>query len=106
QLNLMTAGHGIAHSEESTPDRPQVLHGAQLWVALPEDQRDVPAHFEHHADLPRRTEGGVTVTVIVGELDGAASPARAYTGLFGAEVAFTGAAAAGVPLDPDFEYGA
>jgi redox-sensitive bicupin YhaK (pirin superfamily) len=105
QLNLMTAGHGIAHSEESTPDRPQVLHGAQLWVALPEGQRDGPAHFEHHADLPRRIEGGVTVTVIVGELDGAASPARAYTGLFGAEVAFTGAAAAGLPLDPDFEYG-
>jgi redox-sensitive bicupin YhaK (pirin superfamily) len=108
QLNLMTAGHGIAHSEESpaTPQRPPLLHGAQLWVALPESDRDVAAHFEHHADLPRRVEAGVAVTVIAGELDGVASPARTYTALFGAEVAFEAAAATAVPLDPDQEYGA
>ena len=106
QLNLMTAGHGIAHSEESPPGRPPVLGGAQLWVALPDRHRDVAAHFEHHPDLPRRVEPGVTVTVIAGELDGVASPARTYTALFGAEVAFESAALTQVPLDPDFEYGA
>jgi len=124
QLNLMTAGHGIAHSEESpfatagsapsdvVRDSPSHgahrgarLQGVQLWVALPEPHRDGPAHFEHHADLPRRTEPDVTVTLIAGELDGAASPARTYSGLFGAEVAFAAAAATQMPLDPDFEYG-
>jgi quercetin 2,3-dioxygenase len=110
QLNLMTAGRGIAHAEESPPGRPPWLHGAQLWVALPEAHRDVAAHFEHHPDLPRRDEAGVTVTVIAGELDGVVSPARTYSALFGAEVAFEAAptrtVATAVPLDPDHEYGA
>jgi quercetin 2,3-dioxygenase len=106
QLNLMTAGRGIAHAEESPSGRPPRLHGAQLWVALPEADRDVAAHFEHHPDLPRRVEAGVTVTFIAGELDGVASPARTYTPLFGAEVAFEVAGATAVSLDPDHEYGA
>jgi quercetin 2,3-dioxygenase len=106
ELNLMTAGRGIAHSEESPPDRPPRLHGAQLWVALPDDRRDVAPHVEHHPDLPIRAERGVKVTIIAGALDGVASPARTYTGLFGAEVAFGAAAGTRMRLDPDFEYGA
>ena len=39
QLDVMTAGHGIAHSEQSPPDHPPGMHGLQLWVALPEDAR-------------------------------------------------------------------
>src|SRR5947209_6590749 len=52
QLNLMTAGHGIAHSEQSPPDHPAGIHGLQLWIALPDGARDGPARFEHHPGLP------------------------------------------------------
>ena len=52
QLNLMTAGRGIAHSEESPAEHDPELHGVQLWVALPDAQRQVEPAFEHHAQLP------------------------------------------------------
>jgi redox-sensitive bicupin YhaK (pirin superfamily) len=46
QLNLMTAGRGIAHSERTLPEHSPWLHGVQLWVALPGDDRNVEPHFE------------------------------------------------------------
>src|SRR5215472_8240103 len=52
QLNLMTAGRGIAHAEESPAAHDPVLHGVQLWVALPDRSRHVAPGFEHHAQLP------------------------------------------------------
>ncbi len=112
QLNLMTAGHGIAHSEESPPERPPVLHGVQLWVALPDGDRDVEPHFEHHPDLPILTDSGggvgtgrgVTVTVLMGEIDGAGSPARTYSPLVAADAELGAGAAGRLPLRPDFEY--
>ena len=55
QLNLMTAGHGVAHSEEATGHYRGQLHGVQLWVAQPERTRHGAAAFEHHAELPRPT---------------------------------------------------
>src|SRR6478735_4200762 len=80
QLNLMTAGHGVAHAEESPRGGPTELHGAQLWVALPESSRHDPPAFEHHAALPSTEPApGVTVTVLVGSLGGATSRARADT---------------------------
>ena len=48
----MTAGHGIVHSEISPPDRPPRLHGVQLWVALPDRDRDTAPRFEAYPDLP------------------------------------------------------
>ncbi|GII65588.1 hypothetical protein Skr01_56730 [Sphaerisporangium krabiense] len=103
-LNLMTAGRGISHSEEST--REGVLHGVQLWVALPDGARHTDPAFDHHPDLPVLTAPGVRATVIVGELGGAVSPARAYTPLVGAELAFDDGAAVTLPARPDFEYAA
>lgn len=50
QLNLMTAGHGIAHAEESPSGQRGQIHGMQLWVAQPSSTRDGPAAFEHHAE--------------------------------------------------------
>src|SRR3954467_2757516 len=53
ELNIMTAGNGIAHSEVSTPTAPPRLHGAQLWVALPDSVRTTtPPAFNAYADLP------------------------------------------------------
>ena len=52
QLNLMTAGRGIAHAEESPGDHEPRLHGVQLWLALPGAQRQVAPAFEHHPELP------------------------------------------------------
>lgn len=103
QLNLMTAGHAIAHAEESTPDAPRVLHGVQLWVALPEQHRHRSGQFEHHATLPELAGHGFTATVMIGELDGAASPATSYTPLLGAQLTVTSQAR--IPLRPEFEYG-
>ncbi|MEV6247581.1 pirin family protein [Streptomyces sp. NPDC051742] len=104
ELGLMTSGRAISHSEESPRPHAPLLHGAQLWVALPDAHRHVEPHFQHHADLPRVTAPGLTATVILGELDGAASPGTTYTPLVGADLALTAGTETNLPLDPDFEY--
>ncbi len=76
QLNLMTAGRGVAHAEEATGAYRGPLHGIQLWIAQPEATRHGAAAFEHHASLPQAEVGAATATVLVGELGGARSPAR------------------------------
>ncbi|MEZ5205009.1 MAG: pirin family protein [Acidimicrobiales bacterium] len=103
QLNLMTAGGGVAHAEEG---RRGPLEGAQLWVALPDATRHGPAAFEHHGDLPVAEVGNLAATVLVGSLVGtdATSPARHDTPLLGAELRATGAGAARVALEPAFEH--
>ena len=104
QLNLMTSGAGISHSEESPAMHPPVLHGLQLWVALPAHARDVPAAFDHHADLPTLRDGALTATVVVGEFGGLRSPARAYTPLVGVDLTLAAGGSATLTLDPTFEY--
>lgn len=105
QLNLMTAGHGIAHSEESPPDHPPVIQGLQLWVALPEAARHLAPLFAHHPDVPAVADGtGVTVSVVVGELAGVRSPALVHTPLLGAELLLAPGARTLLPLLPGFEY--
>jgi redox-sensitive bicupin YhaK (pirin superfamily) len=107
ELGLMTAGRAIAHSEESPRDHARYLHGAQLWVALPESRRDTEPAFEHHAELPEVTGGnGLRATVILGELDTAASPGTIHSPLVGADLSLAAGTAARLPLDPDFEYAA
>ncbi|MFF3686832.1 pirin family protein [Streptomyces sp. NPDC002187] len=104
ELGLMTSGRAISHSEESPRSHARFLHGAQLWVALPDGHRDVEPHFQHHSDLPRVTAPGLTATVILGTLDGAASPGTTYSPIVGADLALARGAEAMLPLDPDFEY--
>ncbi|HKA69064.1 MAG TPA: pirin family protein [Actinomycetes bacterium] len=109
QLNLMTAGRGISHSEESARGAPALLHGVQLWVALPDRHRAVEPDFAHLPELPI-ADGGAgfgsssRVTVIMGELAGAVSPARTYSPLIGAEVALDADGSIMVPLRPGFEH--
>ncbi|WP_053617410.1 pirin family protein [Nocardiopsis sp. NRRL B-16309] len=105
RLSLMTAGHGIAHSERSPDQAPARLHGAQLWVALPEAEREGAPRFEHHDDLPVWRTGGARVTVIAGQVAGRRSPARVHTPLMGAEVVLSAGTGVDLPLDPAFEHG-
>lgn len=101
QLNLMTAGRGVAHSELSVDDS-SLLHGLQLWVALPAERAELAPDFEQHVDLPLFETDGLAATVLIGELGRVASPATAHTPLLGAELRAT--ATATVPLRPDFEH--
>jgi quercetin 2,3-dioxygenase len=103
QLNLMTAGHGVAHSELSIGDAPS-LHALQLWLALPADRAGMDPAFEQHTELPRYEDGGVRGTVIVGALGDAVSPATVHTPLVGADLRLDAGAAATIPLRRDFEH--
>ncbi|MFC7615637.1 pirin family protein [Actinokineospora soli] len=73
-LGLMTAGAAIAHSEQSPPVHPSLLHGTQLWVALPDAERHRAPSWEFHESLPVWTGAGVDARVLLGDLDGARSP--------------------------------
>lgn len=102
QLNLMSAGHGVSHSEEGTGYRGEV-HGVQLWVAQPDATRNGAPAFEHHAELPCVELGDAVATVIVGELAGAVSPARRDTDHVGVDLDLRSGTAT-IPLRGDHEH--
>jgi redox-sensitive bicupin YhaK (pirin superfamily) len=103
EINLMTAGSGIAHSEFSTAGT-TVLHGVQLWVALPDRDRFTAPAFEHHAPPVLDVEGA-EVLVFLGSLFGQTSPVRTFSPLLGAEVTLRPGQTLSVPLDAGFEHG-
>jgi quercetin 2,3-dioxygenase len=84
ELNLMTAGAGICHSEVSTAST-TILHGVQLWVALPDSGRNTARDFDHFVPEPVSLDGA-TVRVFLGELGGERSPVHTFTPLLGAQV--------------------
>jgi len=103
EVNLMTAGRGISHSEVSTTAT-TALHGAQLWVALPEASRDVEPGFAHHA--PSLVTGpGWAGRVFLGSLLGETSPVSTYTPLLGAELHLDPGARLDLEVDDSFELG-
>ncbi|WP_430591907.1 pirin family protein [Humidisolicoccus flavus] len=109
-LGIMTAGHGISHSEMSPEDAPPTLHGAQLWVALPENSRTQAPSFAGLTSLPTfelesNPAGRATATLLVGDFEGQSSDAPAFTPLFGLEVKFAGTSSANVTLHESFEHG-
>lgn len=104
ELNLMTAGAGICHSEVSTPAT-TVLHGVQLWVALPESARDGARDFAHYAP-PAVAIDGATVRVFLGALVGQRSPVHTFTPLLGAQLDVAPRATLALDVDPTFEHGA
>ncbi|GLW18511.1 pirin family protein [Streptomyces kronopolitis] len=106
ELGLMTSGRAIAHSEESPHGHGPFLHGAQLWVALPDAHRDTAPAFAHHTDLPVIEGGGLSATVLLGRLDGATSPGATYSPLVGADLTLAAGTDTRLPVDPDFEYAA
>jgi quercetin 2,3-dioxygenase len=103
ELNLMTAGAGICHSEVSTPNT-AVLHGVQLWVALPDVARHGGRGFDHYAPEPV-SSGDATLLVFLGELAGARSPVSTFTPLLGAQVDLPPGGVVELTVDPHFEHG-
>ena len=104
QLNLMTAGHGISHSEESPAGHPPDLHGLQFWIALPESRRDGEAAFDHHPTLPSISRDGLDMTLIIGEALGERSPAKVYSEMAGLDIVCTDGGSRRLPLAPAFEH--
>ncbi len=100
QLNLMTAGHGIAHAELGTTSG---IHGAQRWLAQPETTRHGPPRFEHVPEMPIVDLAGAEALVMVGEYGGETSPAALDWDTVGIDLRLR---TAKVDLDsnPEFEY--
>ena len=103
QLNLMTAGRGVAHAEDGRGLASPAIHGVQLWVAQPDRTRDGPAAFEHHGELPGLELTNGEARVLVGTVGGVTSPARRDTDLMGADLAIVGSV--DLPVDPAHEHG-
>jgi redox-sensitive bicupin YhaK (pirin superfamily) len=103
ELNLMTAGSGVAHSEVSTADTTR-LHGVQLWVALPDAARHTGRAFAHHVPEPVSVSG-VTVRVMLGTLAGHRSPVATHSPLVGAEITLEPTSSVDLDVDPSFEHG-
>ncbi|MFD4637887.1 pirin family protein [Lentzea sp. NPDC058436] len=103
ELNLMTGGSGICHSEVSTAAS-SVLHGVQLWLALPNAHRDAPRDFQHHVP-PTVTADGCAVRVFLGSLAGSTSPVETFTPLLGAEIVLPAGAVLTLDVSPSFEHG-
>lgn len=104
QLNLMTAGRGIAHSEESPQPHNGALHGLQFWIALPDQVRNMDPGFEHHGQLPVIERDGYRATLVIGEAYHERSPARVHSPLAGVDVEFFDTGARSLPLNPAFEH--
>jgi len=109
QLNLMTAGNGISHSEYSIGEDPIPLDALQFWVVLPDAARHGAAGFERHTELPGLTvpaaEGAdAEVTVVLGDFAGVLSPATVHTPIVGAEVVLAPGSRVRLPLRPDWEH--
>jgi redox-sensitive bicupin YhaK (pirin superfamily) len=101
EVNWMTAGSGITHSERFERARAQGdhLHGIQAWVALPTDQEEVAPSFSNHAgrDLPQWDEGGVAGHLIAGSAYGLTAGARTLSPLFYAHLDMAPGAVAEIP---------
>lgn len=103
EINLMTAGKGIAHSEESLPD--SILHGVQLWIALPNHARFMDPEFAHYTNLPIQEQDGLHITLLAGELFNTSAPTKIHSPLIGLDVHAMQYAESTIPTNPKFEYG-
>jgi len=107
ELNWMTAGRGIAHSERTPPQLRQTpgtkLFGIQSWVALSREDEETAPGFSHYGagEIPLVSGEGKTVRVIAGSILGKTSPVKTSSPMFYADVALSAGAA--VPLDPDYD---
>ncbi|MDM1757627.1 MULTISPECIES: pirin family protein [unclassified Acinetobacter] len=104
QVNLMTAGYGISHTEVA-PDTETKMHAAQLWIALPDDKLNMAPQFDHYPELPVVIREGVEFTVLVGEYLNTTSPVKVHSELLGVDLTAQESTTTRIPLNPQFEYG-
>lgn len=104
-LHVMTAGHGVSHSEESAPGRGSRIHGAQLWVALPESRRHGAATFERAETVPRLSLDGASADLFAGEFGGERVPVSWYWPMFGLDLRIAAEQCVRLPIPADHEVG-
>jgi redox-sensitive bicupin YhaK (pirin superfamily) len=101
EVNWMTAGRGITHSErfETMREHGGLLHGIQAWIALPAADEETAPAFVHHAagELPIEREGGVSRRVIAGKAFGKSSPVRTHSPLVYVHVELEAGASTAIP---------
>jgi redox-sensitive bicupin YhaK (pirin superfamily) len=103
-VNVMTSGGGIAHAEETPEKNSGHLNGVQLWVALPDAQRNGQASFQHIEEVPITEQRGGMVSVFAGSVPGCSSPAKHYSPVLGADIGVHARASLELPLDSSFEH--
>jgi redox-sensitive bicupin YhaK (pirin superfamily) len=106
EINWMTAGRGIAHSERTGPETRAAggrLAGIQSWVALPKDDEETEPGFAHHgaAALPIVAGDGKEVRLLIGAAFGARSPVRTFSETLYADIALAAGAQLEVPHEPE-----
>ncbi len=104
QVNLMTAGHGISHSED-THGESHKLHAVQLWIALPEVVKETLPRFDHYPVLPHWSEEGANFNLLVGEYLSYKAPTLSFSPLLGLDIVAHSLSKQVLVLRPDFEYG-
>jgi len=102
EVNWMTAGRGIAHSERTSQDErmhAHRVHGLQCWVALPKPDEETAPEFSHHAagEIPCIAQKGTTIHLIAGEAYGKRSPVKVFSPLFYADVRLESGAVLALP---------
>ncbi len=106
EVNWMTAGKGIVHSERTSDERRkqgQNLFGIQTWVAMPKQFEEIDPGFEHQSAeaLPILQDGGASTRIIIGNMYGRKSPVKTYSDMFYATVDMQPGSV--IPLDADYE---
>lgn len=104
QVNLMTAGHGISHTEDSVTPGAR-LHAAQLWIALPDAVAEQAPAFAHYPQVPQWQEQGCAWSLMAGSYGDRVAPTQLFSPLVGLEVLSEHGAQINLDLQPDFEYG-
>jgi quercetin 2,3-dioxygenase len=103
-VNVMTSGDGIAHAEQTPSENTGRLNGVQLWVALPDDHRHMPATFEHIGEVPALESAAGRIQLFAGTLHGQASPAVHFSELLGADLQVHPGHTLELPLATHFEH--
>jgi len=104
QLNIMTAGKGISHSELSTKDS-QALHGVQLWTVLPSADQYAEPTFDHYESLPTFAIGNFDIRLFMGAMNGHDAHTKNFSPLVGAEIKVAASIRQDFELNSNFEYG-
>jgi redox-sensitive bicupin YhaK (pirin superfamily) len=104
QVNLMTAGRGIVHTEDSLAGENQ-LHAAQLWIALPAHLSDCAPAFDHYPNLPTWPHESCTLTLLAGSYGQYTAPTQLYSPMIGIDVQSAANSTIKLQLNPQFEYG-